>query len=128
MSAESILDAIAPQFKNNADKSTFLTIATSLTSQCYFGAQYDYAVALRAAHMLTLTNRPGGSSGVSGSVTSLKEGDSAIGFGSAGNTAGSGDLTTTSYGQQLKSLINNGGGQFSVTRNSATAYNTSCGG
>lgn len=103
-SASEILSAIAPQFDSNVNRATHLNLATNRTSSSCFGKNYNYAIALRAAHSLTLSERALTSGGASGSITGKKEGDLSISFGSTrGNN--NGDLSQTSYGMELKGLI-----------------------
>lgn len=112
LSVSSILDAIAPQFSTDADKSTFITIATGLTSTSCFGDNMNLAIALRTAHMMTIRDmeKDGVSSaygGASGAVTSKREGDLSISFGnnSSGNGSQNEDLNLTKYGKQLLGLM-----------------------
>ena len=91
-------DAIAPQFKNSADKSVFFELAALRTSEWFYGNRYPMAVALRAAHMMELSNR----GGVAGVVSSQREGDLSLTFAAVGNTES--DLSQTSFGTQLISL------------------------
>lgn len=108
LTVEQILNAIAPQFINNSDKQTFIQLAIMRLSESCYGDNYNHAVALLSAHMLTLTERAkngGAGSGSAGNITSLREGDAAIGYGVAGNSSGlNSDYTQTSYGMQLISL------------------------
>jgi hypothetical protein len=101
MSASTVLDAIAPQFASDAGKTTFLSLAAGRTSSCFFGVNYDLAVALRAAHMMTLRDRRSGSPGA---ASSKREGGLAISYSQA--QGGDADLGQTHYGRQLEGLIN----------------------
>lgn len=104
LSATTIFDAIASDYASDPDKSTFITIATGLTSSTCFGDNRALAIALRAAHMIVLRDQ-GNAGGAAGSVTNRKEGGLAIGYGGAANLKISGDLGQTSYGVQLQGLI-----------------------
>jgi hypothetical protein len=103
LSITAIFDLIAPQYKDNADKNTWISMASQEVSACYFGANRNRAVALLTAHMMTLTLRSGGESGDAGAVTSKKEGDLSITYGSVGKVDDA-DLGQTSYGRQYISL------------------------
>lgn len=92
-----IIDAIAPELAANASKQTHIDLAEASTSLTAYKNQRDYAVALLAAHTMTLTTR----GGASGAVTSLKEGQLSVGF--AANTSGRA-LQDTSYGSELLRL------------------------
>jgi len=104
MTASQILDLIAPGYKTDPDKASFLVLAQGQTSSCAYGSKYNQAVALRAAHMMTLRDRALGSgNGDGGSVASKKEGDIAISYNTTTNSKND-DLSQTSYGRQLLGL------------------------
>ncbi|TQE99494.1 MAG: DUF4054 domain-containing protein [Spiribacter salinus] len=92
-----IIDAIAPELASNASKQTHIDLAEASTSLTAYKEQRDYAVALLAAHTMTLASR----SGNAGAVTSLKEGQLSIGF-AAGTSSRT--LDHTSYGAELLRL------------------------
>lgn len=108
MTQSELFDLLAPELASSANKSKYLELGTLQTSSCYFGTDYDMAVALRAAHIGTLANRY---SGDGGEITSKREGDLAVTYSATGNSSG---LNGTKYGQQLQELINNKGGGISV--------------
>ena len=113
LTASQIFDAIAPDYASDPRKTTFLTLARTRTNTCIFGDNTEEAVALRAAHMITLASR--GSGGEAGSVSSKREGDLAISYGRNGSTNAVDDLHQTNYGVQLKNLIKGSGGYYGVT-------------
>lgn len=86
----------------------FIELAQNVTSADYFKGNYNMAVALRASHMYTLSQR---NLGEGGAITNKSEGKLSIGFSSskAEITAMDDDLNQTGYGRQLKALI---AGQF----------------
>jgi hypothetical protein len=94
-----IITAIAPEHASNASIDIFITIAEGLTSACVFGDNYNFAVALRAAHLMTLAGR----NGDSGQISSKSEGGQSISYSSS--TVGIDNLNQTSYGKQLQELI-----------------------
>lgn len=97
------LEAIAPQLINDPKLDKHIQIAKNLTSSACFGDNYNYAVALRASHTLTVANRLDGN--LAGNYTAVREGDIAINLG--GNSGKQGNyLSSTSYGQELQGLIN----------------------
>jgi len=98
--ASEILDAIAPELSSAANKQTHLDLADSQTGSV-FGEQYEYAVALLAAHTLTLAQRGDSVGGSAGAVSSQKEGQLSVSF---GGTVESGALGATSYGTELQRL------------------------
>ena len=93
-----LLDALAPQFADSTDKDTFISLASGQVNTCNYGDQSNYAIALMTAHIMTLSARVDGGGGVS----SKKEGDLSIGFGSVAGVSGS--LSTTPYGILLDGL------------------------
>lgn len=110
MSATAILSAIAPQFDTATARTTFLELAVLNVNTCLFGDKADMAVAYLAAHYLSLSTDPARASGESGQVTSKKEGDLSINFGSV-NTDGNDSLSLTHFGMtflQLSKSVNPG--------------------
>jgi hypothetical protein len=106
MTALQILDIIAVQFINDPNKETYIQLATLRTSQDYFGDNYQYAIALRSAHMLETNSNAQSGIGGGGIITSEREGDLAVSYGSTGSIYNRyPDLATTSYGRQLVDLI-----------------------
>jgi len=104
LSASEIFDTIASVYATDPDKSKYLEMAALQTSVCNYGTSYNLAIALRAAHAITVNKSgdfPGGSGG---GVVSKKEGDLSISY---GNITGKGSvdwLSLTPYGKQLIGL------------------------
>lgn len=71
-------------------------------SRCYFGKAYVYALSLIVMHKATLMQMA--EDGVAGPVTSKREGDLSIGFGSGGSE-GNDDLGNTVHGQEYLNLL-----------------------
>jgi hypothetical protein len=115
LSVTQIIDTIASQYTGDSRLTNMITIATQRTSEEAFGENYNYAIALRTAHMLTLAdmNSGGVSSGLGGAVgaiTQKSEGNTSISFGSNSSLTGTsgkkaGDLALTRYGLELLGLI-----------------------
>lgn len=107
MTASQTLSAIAPQFDTDPKRQDHLDLASLRTNSRCFGNKYNLAIALRAAHTLTLLQnaQSGLSAGGSGSIKSKKEGDLSVTFGGSSDTGVKGDLGQTSYGVELQSLI-----------------------
>lgn len=91
------LQAIAPEIACHDGIMPILSIASKRTSENVFGDQHGYAVALLAAHIVTLRERAG-----LGQITSEKEGDLAVTYAQMGVMDG--DLNTTGFGQMLAGL------------------------
>lgn len=115
MTIEQYFDVICPELASDTNKSSYISIAQLTISSTVFGDNYNYAVALKAAHIGSLATR---NSGNSGTVTSVKEGDLSISYGS-GSSGNNSDLSQTKYGLMLKSLYQSI--QMAV---SVTGYNT----
>ena len=114
--ASEILSAIAPQFDDASGRQTFLDLSESRTSSTFFGANRPEAVAYRAAHMADLAAGAAVSSGASGPITSKKEGDLAVSFGtSSGSKGESAYLSQTPYGRMLLDLMRSSGPDAGVT-------------
>lgn len=96
--AADLFDAVAPELSEDDRKGTFIDLAEAQTSNKAFADQRAYAVALLAAHMLTIAERRG----ASGRVGSLNEGQLSVGFNHVGLIQG--ELSTTSYGQELQRM------------------------
>lgn len=109
---EQILEAIAPQFNTSTTKDVFIKLAKNQTSASCFGVNYNQAVALRTAHMMTLSSPE--RTGVAGSVSGKTESNLRISFGSSSQSAND-DLSQTSYGLQLQALITATGLVIGVT-------------
>lgn len=101
MTALEILQQIAPQIAALASISTHIELARLNTNQCAYGAKYELAVALRAAHTATIAeSRPGGESG---NIASKSEGELSVSFGGSGFNSDP-YLSSTHFGQQLLSM------------------------
>lgn len=98
MTAETTLDAIAPELASAPNKSAHLDLAEAQTSATAYGDSREYAVALLAAHSLTIASRNGASGGA---VSSLQEGNLSISYSDAQGSIG---LSATSYGVELQRL------------------------
>lgn len=71
-------------------------------SRCYFGKAYVYALSLMVMHKAFLQGMA--AEGVAGPVTSKREGDLSIGYGTGGSS-GNGDLENSVYGQEYLELL-----------------------
>lgn len=71
-------------------------------SRCYFGKAYVYALSLMVMHKSFLQGMA--AEGVAGPVSSKREGDLSIGYGTGGSS-GNGDLGNSVYGQEYLELL-----------------------
>ena len=111
LSTEAIFDAIAPQYADNVAKAVYLEMAeerTAPASSSGWGEQRRrHAVALRAAHVLTMSTDPSFALGGGGGVSKKREGDLQVDYRvTAAKTYDLfPDLAQTSYGTELIGLI-----------------------
>lgn len=112
MTVNEILQAINPNLYNDANRDIYIELATNQTDRCYFGVNYNLAIALRASHMYVLANRPNGETG---QINSKKEGDLSVSFSAGKSSEASDDLSQTNYGMQLQTLILQGPPAVSIT-------------
>ena len=91
----------APDLYSDPDKNTWINSAQNKINRCYFGSNYNEAVALQAAHEWSLTNTR--SNGESGAISSKREGDLSISYSTTGKND---NLNLTHYGKQLIDLRN----------------------
>lgn len=109
MSAAQRLALVAPQFAGNVSVPLYIELAeeqTAPASACGMSeVRRAQAVALRAAHMMTLALDPSYAGGASaGGVSSKSEGDLSLSYGSSSAAAKDADLSQTVYGRQLMEL------------------------
>lgn len=71
-------------------------------SRSYFGKAYIYAMSRVVAHKATVEGLA--SEGVAGPVTSKREGDIAVNYGSGGDSS-NGDFGMTAYGREYLELL-----------------------
>lgn len=131
LSITQIINIIAPQYSSDTDLTNTIVIATQRTSEDAFGVNYNYAIALRTAHILTIRdmNKNGvnsGLGGVVGNITSKREGNTSINFGGITALIGTkavNDLGMTRYGIDLLGLIAGNIAGFSVANYSNVRNN-----
>jgi len=70
--------------------------------RCYFGKAFVYALSLMVQHKAALLEMASG--GVAGPVTSKREGDLSVGYGTGGSS-GNNDLSNTVFGQEYLELL-----------------------
>jgi hypothetical protein len=97
---EQILNVICPKIFETSDYQVYIDLATNMTAQEFFGVNYEYAIALRSAHMWQLNTKRGDSAGP---VTYRMEGRLAESYANPGVVKR--ELEMTKYGMQLLSLM-----------------------
>jgi hypothetical protein len=102
-----ILTAICPGAAADPNLTIFQEIAAFNTSASYWGTRYALALALRIAHIWSLSQRP---QGAVGNVSSMTEGKLSISYSSTTAKSGAGDseLGQTTYGRQLQNMMSGG--------------------
>lgn len=80
--------------------------------RCYFGKAYAYALSLMVMHKAALQGMA--AEGVAGPVTSKREGDLSVGYGSGGSS-GNNDLSNTVFGQEYLELLEQYSPRLGVT-------------
>jgi hypothetical protein len=104
MSVSEYISALAPAYASDSRIGIFTNLATKMTSRDRFGDNYEYAVALRVAHMIA--RNPSTQPGAPGAVTSASEGGVSQSYSVPKYLQEKyGDLCTTAYGAQLAQLI-----------------------
>ena len=117
LSIREYIAALAPGLAGDALCDTYVEMAEERTQASFYGNKYNQAVALLAAHIWYLLGSgspslPGSGSssgGSTGAITSKREGDLAVGFGSGAVAAtsvkvGDTDLAQTRWGLMLLAL------------------------
>lgn len=109
LSADIRLSLLAPTFAAHPLKAQYLEMAEELIAPASAGGwsatTRPQAVALRAAHIMTLANDlafAGGAAG--GAVSSKREGDLSVSYASTSADKRDADLSQTVYGRQLMEL------------------------
>lgn len=110
MVANEILSIICSGLYSDPNMEGYVTLARDDISQCFFGANYEKAVALMAAHSYTLNTIRQSESGV---ITYKAAGRMMQSYGGVGVIRD--DLELTNYGMQLKGLIRKSSVGASVT-------------
>ena len=111
LTAEQRFDVLCPDYKAHPDKLVYLEMADERTSTVrasgWSEGKRAQAVALRAAHMMTLALDPMRAGGSAGPITGKSEGKLSVQFGTsvASQQKGMDDLDQTSFGLQLRGLI-----------------------
>jgi hypothetical protein len=112
--ASAIFDIIAPRYASDPDKADFISLARDRTRENWYSANYEMAVALRAAHMIAFRDLAEATGGTGGEIASKREGDLGVSF-HRGSGGGASELARTSYGQQLLGLRKASGAFIGVT-------------
>lgn len=104
MTTLEIVQVIAPELATDPNYASFVSLAQARTSTTFFGANYELAVALRAAHSWSMTKRKPGEAGA---VTSRRMGPVSTSYAALPGRDSS--LSLTTYGNELLDLINGAG-------------------
>lgn len=115
LSIQQYIQAVAPALMQDPSLDVYIQMAEERTSRQFYGHKYNHAVALMAAHIAfrlgagTMGAGSGSAEGGStGSISSKREGDLAVSYGSGAVTATAGlgdtDLSQSRWGLMLLAL------------------------
>lgn len=118
LSVQEYLQAVCPSVASDASAPVYIQMAEERTNKEFYGHKTNQAIALLAAHIAFLfTAVPGahgagsgsGEAGSTGSITSKREGDLAVSYGTGAVSAASigvsdADLAQTRFGLMLLAL------------------------
>jgi len=111
-----LIATICPTLSTSGASDIYIDIAAEDTDATFFGVYYNYAIALRAAHIYTLdVTRANGDAGL---ITAKQEGKLQVSFLHNMNRQSRSDLLMTQYGQRLHALIRRLGPIASVSNSS----------
>lgn len=105
MTTEQIIQTICKDLADSPSLSNYVQMAKESLSSRFFGNLYNQAVAYKACHLFTLTQKSELNDLISlggGSVNHLQEGGISIGF---NNSNSDKELSATKYGRMLLDLI-----------------------
>lgn len=123
-SASQIFDTIAPDYAADPDKATYLELAALQVSRCTFGTSYNLALALQAAHDITVSKSGSFSGGAGGGIVSKSEGDLSVSYRSPSGRGSADYLSLTPYGLRLMNLAKGKTLAMGVTGSDATLFCT----
>lgn len=113
-SAEQLLEMYAPALASQPSAANWLQLGRDSLSSGVLGSDYPEAVALFAAHRMTMVSRMALNGGAVGAVTSQSVGSISQSYGSGSPRAGFEELAQTGYGLRLQQLILNSGASIQV--------------
>lgn len=113
---EEWIDMLCPELALMPNVDMFIFMAQKVLSASVFGADYNYAVALRASHDFEIAKRDPSETGL---LTSKTEGKLSMSFWNSVKPTNS-TLSQTMYGRKLIELISTKGLKFSVGNPDAT--------
>lgn len=114
LTIEQYLKAVAPAFAADESASVYIEMAVERTNREFYGEKYNQAVALLAAHIAFLLTGTAGSMGAgsgsseggsTGTMTSKREGDLSVTYGTSGVAASAGSVTDAELSQTRWGLM-----------------------
>ena len=103
--APQLLQMYAPNLASSADASNWLQLGRESLNTSVLGSSYEEAVALFAAHRMTLVQRMMAGNGATGAVTSQSVGSISQSYASPSAKPGWEDFASTPYGIRLQQLL-----------------------
>jgi len=113
LNIDDIVKVKYPKLFLSPDYAVYIELAMNQTSTCYFGVNYNLAVALRACHSFYMTNDRASADG--GSVTGKTDGRVSMTFWNNTKAGDYSGLTLSTYGQELQALIRAQGPAASIS-------------
>ncbi|SHL05020.1 DUF4054 domain-containing protein [Fibrobacter sp. UWH4] len=98
---EKLLAFLTAEVADSPRLEAWIEAAGYRVSRCYFDKAYVYALSLMVMHKAFLEGLA--ADGAAGAVTSKREGDLSVSYGSGGS--GNGDLSASTYGQEFATLL-----------------------
>jgi len=113
MSAKDIMDQLMQEFRSvdGSLKELYIELARPMASKKKFKGQYEYAVALLAAHKMKLNGLGDGVAGTNikinsiQGIASISEGGTSVAFTGTGADSVDDEYSRTSYGLQFLNLV-----------------------
>lgn len=96
---DELIAYLPPEYADSKRLDAWIMGASHHVSACYFKKAYVYALSLLVCHLAALESR--GTDGDAGAVTSKREGDISVSYGSTKGDDDDAWLSSTSFGQQF---------------------------
>lgn len=106
-----IIQTICKPLADSPSLSSYIQIAQESLDRCFFGNNYNLAVAYKACHLFTVYGSDGVEGTIaglgSGAVSGITEGGLSVNFATSSNVKDS-ELSSTKYGRMLLDLMKSG--------------------
>lgn len=106
-----IIQTICKPLADSPSLSSYIQMAQESLDRCFFGKNYNFAVAYKACHLFTIYANDGVEGTIaslgSGAVSGITEGGLSVNFATSSNVKDS-ELSSTKYGRMLLDLMKTG--------------------